>query len=161
MATGVVRRLDELGRIVIPKEIRKTLKIREGESLEILCENDQVILKKHSHLSDIKVALESMLGSLVKSYDFDYILIEKEEITKTSKLFRSLVGELVDDDLSSGTFPNIKLNEKIDIPTSVVIKTIQMYGTPIAKIIFIKEDIEQDILLIDFVTSFIKDFLEK
>ena len=47
-ATGVVRRIDELGRIVIPKEIRKTLRIREGESLEIFLDNQEnIVLKKY------------------------------------------------------------------------------------------------------------------
>ena len=47
-ATGVVRRIDELGRIVIPKEIRKNLRIRDGESIEIYTDNlNQIILKKY------------------------------------------------------------------------------------------------------------------
>lgn len=44
-STGVLRRVDELGRIVIPKEIRKNLKIRDGESLEIFINGDAVVLK--------------------------------------------------------------------------------------------------------------------
>ena len=48
-ATGVVRRIDELGRIVIPKELRKNLRIREGENIEIyMDENSNIILKKFS-----------------------------------------------------------------------------------------------------------------
>ena len=48
-ATGVVRRIDDLGRVVIPKEIRKTLRIKEGEPLEIFTDREgQVILKKYS-----------------------------------------------------------------------------------------------------------------
>ena len=47
-ATGVVRRIDDLGRIVIPKEIRKTLRIKDGESVEIFLENDNIVLKKYS-----------------------------------------------------------------------------------------------------------------
>ena len=43
-STGVIRRIDELGRIVIPKEIRKNLGIREGDNLEILIENDKLTL---------------------------------------------------------------------------------------------------------------------
>ena len=47
-ATGIVRRIDELGRVVIPKEIRRTLRIREGDPLEIFTENDGgIILKKY------------------------------------------------------------------------------------------------------------------
>lgn len=45
--TGIIRRIDELGRIVIPKEIRKNLRIKNGESLEIYLENDSIILKKY------------------------------------------------------------------------------------------------------------------
>ena len=45
MKTGIIRRIDELGRIVIPKEIRKSLRIKEGESLEILIDNEDIILK--------------------------------------------------------------------------------------------------------------------
>jgi AbrB family transcriptional regulator (stage V sporulation protein T) len=53
-ATGVVRHIDELGRIVIPKEIRKTLRIHEGESLEVFIDNnDNIILRKHSALHKI------------------------------------------------------------------------------------------------------------
>ncbi len=51
-ATGIVRRIDELGRVVIPKEIRRTLRIREGDPLEIFTDRDgEVILKKYSPIS--------------------------------------------------------------------------------------------------------------
>ena len=54
-ATGIVRRVDDLGRIVIPKEIRRTLKIREGDPLEIYTENDGgVIFRKYSPMSDLQ-----------------------------------------------------------------------------------------------------------
>ena len=53
-ATGIVRRIDELGRIVIPKEIRKTLRIKEGENLEIYVDSDEnIILRKHSLMNKI------------------------------------------------------------------------------------------------------------
>ncbi len=46
-STGVVRRIDDLGRIVIPKEIRKNMKIKDGESVEIYLDSDNIILKKY------------------------------------------------------------------------------------------------------------------
>lgn len=53
-ATGIVRRIDELGRVVIPKEIRKTLRIREGDPLEIFTDKDgEIILKKYSPIGEL------------------------------------------------------------------------------------------------------------
>ena len=52
-ATGIVRRIDDLGRVVIPKEIRRTLRIREGDSLEIYTDKEgEIILKKYSPIVD-------------------------------------------------------------------------------------------------------------
>ena len=53
-ATGIVRRIDDLGRVVIPKEIRRTLRIREGDPLEIFTEREgSVILRKYSPIGEI------------------------------------------------------------------------------------------------------------
>ena len=60
-ATGIIRRVDDLGRIVIPKEIRKTLKIREGDPVEIFTDNQgQVILKKYSPIGEIGILQKPM-----------------------------------------------------------------------------------------------------
>lgn len=60
-ATGIVRRIDDLGRVVIPKEIRRTLKIREGDPLEIYTDQEgEVILKKYSPIGE--------MGSFAKEY---------------------------------------------------------------------------------------------
>ena len=53
-ATGIVRRIDELGRIVVPKEIRRVLRIREGDPLEIFTDKDgEIILKKYSPIGEL------------------------------------------------------------------------------------------------------------
>lgn len=63
-ATGIVRRIDDLGRVVIPKEIRSSMKIREGDPLEIYLEDNRVIFQKYessnvqSLIDDLKEALE-------------------------------------------------------------------------------------------------------
>ena len=57
-ATGIVRRIDDLGRVVIPKEIRRTLRIREGDPLEIFTSNDgEVIFKKYSPIGELSVTV--------------------------------------------------------------------------------------------------------
>ena len=64
-ATGIVRRVDDLGRIVIPKEIRRTLKIREGDPLEIYTEKDGgVIFRKYSPMGDLQDFAEQICESI-------------------------------------------------------------------------------------------------
>ena len=64
-ATGIVRRVDDLGRIVIPKEIRRTLRIREGDPLEIYTERDGgVIFRKYSPMGDLQECASQMCESI-------------------------------------------------------------------------------------------------
>lgn len=81
-ATGIVRRIDDLGRVVIPKEIRRTLRIREGDPLEIFVDREgEVILKKYSPISELgdfaleyAESLAEHSGRLVLIADRDVII---------------------------------------------------------------------------------------
>jgi len=67
-ATGIVRRIDDLGRIVIPKEIRRTLRIRERDALEIFTDRDgEVILKKYSPIADLEDFAQEYADSLYET----------------------------------------------------------------------------------------------
>ena len=63
-ATGIVRRIDELGRVVIPKEIRRTLRIKEGDPLEIFTDRDELTLKKYSPIATLERFSEATARSL-------------------------------------------------------------------------------------------------
>ena len=81
-ATGIVRRLDDLGRVVIPKEIRRTLRIREGDPLEIFTDREgEIILKKYSPIGELSAfakqyaeSLAQTMGCLVCVCDMDQII---------------------------------------------------------------------------------------
>lgn len=81
-ATGIVRRIDDLGRIVVPKEIRRTLRIREGDPLEIFTNREgEILLKKYSPIGELKDFAESYAeslaqttGELVCITDRDYVV---------------------------------------------------------------------------------------
>lgn len=60
--TGIVRYIDDLGRIVIPKEIRRTLRIREGDPLEISVENDRIIFEKYDITESSRRAIEKTIA---------------------------------------------------------------------------------------------------
>ena len=62
-ATGIIRKIDDLGRVVIPKEIRRTLRIREGDPLEIYTDREgEVILKKYSMMEDMGILAQQYLS---------------------------------------------------------------------------------------------------
>lgn len=66
-ATGIVRRIDDLGRVVIPKEIRRTLRIREGDPLEIFTDREgEVILKKYSPIGELNEFAQEYANLLTK-----------------------------------------------------------------------------------------------
>ncbi len=63
-ATGMIRKIDDLGRIVIPKEIRKTLRIREGDSLEIYLEGDKILLNRYAPLGEVIEDIDALIESI-------------------------------------------------------------------------------------------------
>ncbi len=80
-ATGIVRRIDDLGRIVIPKEIRRTLRIREGDPLEIFTAREgEVILKKYSPLNDLSEFATEYVAALHESLGLPVLLSDRDEI---------------------------------------------------------------------------------
>ncbi len=101
-ATGVVRRIDELGRIVIPKEIRKTLRIKEGENLEIYIENDNIILKKYSamnNLNDFAQELTDSIYSLLKTNIF--IMDTDNIIALSGEMKKKYLGKQVSEEMEN------------------------------------------------------------
>ena len=82
--TGVTRKIDELGRIVIPKEIRKNLGIRDGETLEIFTSEDSIILKKYFEVRKYE-DLSSKLCELIKNiYNVDLVITDREKVITAS-----------------------------------------------------------------------------
>ena len=85
-STGIVRRIDELGRVVIPKEIRKVLRIRDGEPLEILVDNEKILLKKFSVMDNYKDMAKTLVDETSK-------VIEKNVCITNRDMFIVCAGE--------------------------------------------------------------------
>ena len=84
-ATGVVRRIDDLGRIVIPKEIRKTLRIKEGDSLEIFTDKEgEVILKKYSPIGELSEFATGYAETLSKTTGHIACITDKDSVIAVS-----------------------------------------------------------------------------
>jgi AbrB family transcriptional regulator, stage V sporulation protein T len=78
-ATGIVRRIDDLGRVVIPKEIRRTMRIREGDPLEIYTENDgEVIFKKYSPIGELSHFASQYAEVLYKTCGLPVLISDRD-----------------------------------------------------------------------------------
>lgn len=83
-ATGIVRKIDELGRIVIPKEIRKNLNLKNNDNLEILIESDTIVLKKYQPMGRLIAFSKIYSKSLSDLTDFCVCITDTEKIIATS-----------------------------------------------------------------------------
>ena len=89
-ATGIVRRIDDLGRVVIPKEIRRTLRIREGDPLEIFVDRDgEVILKKYSPIGELGDFAQEYSDSLFESTNHVAIITDRDAVVGCREQLRS------------------------------------------------------------------------
>lgn len=80
-ATGVVRRIDDLGRIVIPKEIRRTMRMREGDPLEIFTgQGGEIIFKKYSMMAELSAACQNYADSLYKVSGFNCVIYDNDKV---------------------------------------------------------------------------------
>ena len=84
-ATGIVRRIDDLGRVVIPKEIRRTLRIREGDPLEIFTEKDgEVIFKKYSPIGELGAFATQYADTLSKTSGHPACITDMDSVIAVS-----------------------------------------------------------------------------
>ena len=84
-ATGIVRRIDDLGRVVIPKEIRRTLRIREGDPLEIFTDREgEIILKKYSPIGELGTFAKEYAETLSQTSGHITCIVDKDQIIAVS-----------------------------------------------------------------------------
>ncbi len=80
-ATGIVRRIDDLGRVVVPKEIRRTLRIREGDPLEIFTDREgEIILKKYSPIGELSLFAKQYADSMAQSTGHIVCITDRDQV---------------------------------------------------------------------------------
>ncbi len=98
-STGMVRRIDELGRIVIPKEIRKSLTIRDGESLEIFIEDEKIILRKISQVIDINNYIKKIIDAIVDTAEINVIVTDRNKINLVTESTQDILDKTISNSL--------------------------------------------------------------
>lgn len=152
-ATGIVRRIDDLGRVVIPKEIRRTLRIREGDPLEIFVDRDgEVILKKYSPIGELGDFAKEYAESLYESTNHITIISDRDTVIAVSggskkEYLEKPIGAIVEScmenrktslETNSAQYEIIKdFNEAY---SSYVIAPIVAGGDPIGSVILVSKD---------------------
>ncbi len=132
ISTGVVRRIDDLGRIVIPKEVRKNLKIRENDDLEIYFDGENIVLKKVSSLKDINEILRIIVDSIYSIFKVKVVVTDKSKII-ISDGNRLLNHEFSNDILRMFT------EKKLVIEKNIV--DLNIIGTELIKVSYVFEPI--------------------
>lgn len=99
MNTGIVRKIDELGRIVIPKGIRKNLNIRNGEDVQIFIQDNSIVLKKYEKLLSMKENADIYINNFKKLTSSDIIITDKEKVISSSVL--AYIGNKIDSKIIS------------------------------------------------------------
>lgn len=95
-ATGIVRRIDDLGRIVIPKEIRRTLHIRESDPLEIYTDREgQIILKKYSPIGEMSTFAKQYAESLAKVSGHAAVIADRDQFIAAAGGYKQFLNKAV------------------------------------------------------------------
>ena len=154
-ATGVVRRIDDLGRIVLPKELRRTMRIKEGESLEIYTDGDnKIVLKKYSPVNQMTDFVKEFTDSIYTTSKKNIIITDNEQIVAASGNFKyDLVGKKITKELENhlkNRNTHIKNNgDELNVCDSYttknasIIKPINVFGDIMIFKVLIKETLEK------------------
>lgn len=172
-STGVVRRIDDLGRIVIPKEIRRSLRIREGDSLEIYSEGSEgITLRKYSQVENIEGFINQYVDAIYSTSKKEIIVTDKEKIIAAAGSFRKdIIGKRLDirlDEkmhrLTTQVFPkdsHLEITDTLIVKNCAILRPISIYGDVVGSVIIISDNISEiEKMLVETSASFISKYLE-
>lgn len=177
-ATGIVRRIDDLGRVVIPKEIRRTLRIREGDPLEIFVDRDgEVILKKYSPIGELGDFAKEFADSLYENLNHVTLISDRDTIIAVSgvskkEYLEKPIGEVVERSMENRKTIFEANNSEVTIVknqleevTSFVIAPIISGGDPIGTVILLSKDTSKmsnlEVKMVETAASFLAKQMEQ
>ena len=102
-ATGIVRRIDDLGRVVVPKEIRRTLRIREGDPMEIFTDREgEIILKKYSPIGELGAFSQQYAEAVYQATKQPVLICDKDQFIAAAGISKQeIIGTDIHKDLEN------------------------------------------------------------
>ena len=174
-ATGIVRRIDELGRVVIPKEIRKNLRINEGENIEIFVDGENIILKKFSVIKKLGDLAQNFTDAIYYFLKHNIIITDTDSVIASSGKYKK---ECLNREISDSLITSIQRREKMlethnknliitkdfGLECTYVINSVFAHGDVVGLVIIFSDDdkvSEQDQKIADITTTFLTKYLEE
>ncbi|MDR0930274.1 MAG: stage V sporulation protein T [Clostridiales bacterium] len=162
-ATGIVRRIDDLGRVVIPKEIRRTMRIREGDPLEIFTTQEgEVIFKKYSPIGEFEPFAIKYAETLTKTSGHPTVITDRDTIVAVygvpknqlnNKKVSAELENIMNDKLNIIVKPNEKMNvpvaDGIDKYSASVVCPIISEGDSIGTVVFLNDGKKETIGVVE------------
>ncbi len=156
-ATGIIRRVDDLGRFVIPKEIRRTMRIKEGDPLEIFIDSKgEIILKKYSPISELKDHADLYAQAIAEALNCGCIITDTDNVISVSNIKNKEIEEekvsseltkIVNENKMYGTFLGDKIipitndaREESKDYNSQIILPVSVFGDTIGSVVLISLD---------------------
>ena len=174
-STGVVRRVDDLGRIVIPKEIRRTLRIRDGEALEIFVDSEMIALKKFSKMTDMTEVAKELVDIINGNINKTVLISDRDKfIAGSGTLKKAYVDKNISKELENimnerkyvveTSKHSIELLDNIKESLAYVIYPIIMNGDAVGLVLVVsdKSDLGQlEEKLVNIIAQFLGKHIEE
>jgi stage V sporulation protein T len=170
-STGVVRRIDELGRIVIPKEIRRNLNINDNEEVEIFVDGENIILKKYYRLMTLKETAQKYIEILEKLITSPLIITDRDKIILSSKeTYTIYINQNISKILSDYITDRKNINDKgklivtsnLTIEGNYIVIPIVVNGDAIGSFVCFNNEIinEKTMIIVEIINILLKSQLE-
>ena len=174
-STGVVRKIDDLGRIVIPKEIRKNLRIKESDNLEIFVTGEDIILRKYSMMKKINDLAQELTDAIYTFTKHNVFITDSKEIIagsgKLKKVYlKQQISNFIEksikrrDKILEKHFKELNFVETEEITCSYILVSILVNSESVGMIVILSEEeklSEVEMQLACIVSSFITKYLEQ
>lgn len=158
--TGIVRKIDELGRIVLPKELRKSLNINAGDDFQITMDNNKIVLEKYSRLINIESEIKKIIEIFNKIYSFNILVVRNNKlINSEEKIEEKLIKIIYERKIYiKNNVEKVKITNNIEYIGKLVINPIVLDSDLLGSIIVVGEE---DIGLLVSSSKLLSEFIKK
>lgn len=154
---GISRKIDDLGRIVIPKEIRNNLNIHVNDELEIYIKENKIILEKYSKLDNIKDYITNLIKNINNVNKMNIFVTDKEKIILTNEVISEELKNIIESNIDKKNV-NLKINDNVN--SNCVVSIIKDNYLPIGSVITIGNNLKEiDYKLTTFVAQMLSNYI--